>query len=446
MGISLKKMTQNIVWLIFDRSFILFLQFVVGIKIANYYGADLYGKYSYAISLVAFSEIFFELINPRVVKKFYTEDNYNNIVYNTSFFRNIMAFLLFFVPIILKLFFTIDNLLLYMLLLICFDNILNSTTFGIENFFEYKLESKRIVVSNNIVKTISYILQYICMILHMGILTVPVVRCFGSIVRVFILKYQYKVSYIKKQKTIKKFDRNLILKIINESKFLWMTFVSFLVYTQLDKIMIKYYLGEKEVGIYAIGIQLSSILAILIGPIQNSTYSKMLELYKKDYKEYYNFFLLSNTVITQIYLFLTFMSIIVVKYLFRHVYKSEYNPAIIIYSILAFSVFIKAVGLLQTSHLTIKGLTQKSFYKTLAGLILNVTLNSLLIPKYGINGAALATLMTQFFVLIFLDFFIKEYREHAFVQLKSFNTFYLLKMLKDIRVKNEIRNNKKNIF
>ena len=435
MDISLKKVTQNIVWLIFDKFFILFLQFVVGVKIANYYGADLYGKYSYAISLVAFSEIFFELINPRVVKKFYTEDNYNNIVYNISFFRNIMAFLLFFVPIILKLFFTIDNLLFYMLLLICFDNILNSTTFGIENFFEYKLESKRIVISNNIVKTISYVLQYICMILNMEILIIPITRCFGSIIRVFILKYQYKVNYLKNSKKLKKkFDKNLILKIIDESKFLWMTFVSFLIYTQLDKIMINYYLGEKEVGIYTIGVQLTSILAILIGPIQNSVFPKMLELYRKDYKKYYDFYLLSNTVITQLYLFLTLLSIIVIKYLFRYVYSEEYLPAIGIYNILAFSILIKAVGALQTSHVTIKNIVKKSFYKTLVGLILNIILNNILIPKYGINGAALATLLTQFFVLIFLDFFIKEYREHAFIQLKSFNSFYLLKMFKNRRV------------
>lgn len=58
MGISLRKVIQNIGWLMFDKFFILFLQFIVGVKVANYYGAELYGKYAYAISLVAFSEIF----------------------------------------------------------------------------------------------------------------------------------------------------------------------------------------------------------------------------------------------------------------------------------------------------------------------------------------------------------------------------------------------------
>lgn len=429
MNIGIKKITQNIGWLMFDQFFILFLQFVVGVKVANYYGADMYGKYAYAVSLVGFSGIFFEVLNSRVIKKYYTEENFNNIVYNITFFKNTIAIILFLVPIVLKLFIGIDNTLFCLLLFMCLDNVLSTTTFGIENFFEYKLESRRIVISNNIVKVVSYSLQYICMLFNMGIIIIPIVRCIGSIIRVILLKYQYKKNYIIEKKIKKeKINTKLLWQMIDEGKFLWITFISFLIYTQIDKLMIKYYLGEKEVGIYTIGVQLSGILAILIGPIQNSIYPKMIELYKKDYKEYYNFFLLSNTVVTQLYLVLTILSIIVVKCLFKYVYTPEYNPAITIYSILAFSVLIKANGSLQTSHVTIKNITQKSFYKTLLGLVINIILNIQLIQKYGAKGAALATLITQFLVLNFMDFFIKEYREHGFVQLKSYNIINIFKL------------------
>lgn len=430
MSIGIKKITKNIGWLIFDQFFILFLQFIVGVKIANYYGAEIYGKYSYALSLVAFSGIFFEILNSRVIKKYYTEENFNNIVYNITFFKNSIAIILFLVPIVLKFFIGIDNTLFGLLIFICLDNVLTTTTFGIENFFEYKLESRRIVISNNIVKVISYSLQYVCMLFNMGIIIIPIVRCIGSIIRVILLKYQYKKNYIIEKKIKKeKVNTKLLWQMIDEGKFLWITFISFLIYTQIDKLMIKYYLGEREVGIYTIGVQLSGILAILIGPIQNSIYPKMIELYKKNYEEYYNFFLFSNTVVTQIYLVLTILSIIVVKWLFKYVYAPEYNPAIIIYSVLAFSIFIKANGSLQTSHMTLKNITKKSFYKTLISLILNIILNSILIKKYGVNGAAIATLITQFTALFVIDFFIKEYREQAFVQLKSLNTIYLIKKL-----------------
>lgn len=431
MNNGIKKIINNIGWLIFDKIFILLLQFFVGVKIANYYGATLFGQYSYAISLVAFSNIFFELINSRVLKKYYTKENFNILVFNTNFFKNSIAIILFFIPIIYKFFYKIDDTLFCLLLLLCLDNVLMTATSGIENFFEYKLEAKRIVISNNIVKIISYFLQYICMILNKGIIFIAIVRCIGSLIRVIILKYQYNSSYLGKleNKSVK-LDIKLIVKIIDESKYLWFSFVSFLIYTQTDRLMINHYLGVEEVGVYTIGMQLSNILAILIGPIQNSLFPKFLELYRNDYQKYYNFYKLTNTIITQFYLIITLISIIVVKYTFKYVYSSQYDGAILIYSILAFSVFIKANGSLQTSHMTIKNITKKSFYKTLVSLILNIILNILLIPKYGINGAAIATLITQFIALFLIDFFIKEYQEQAIIQLKSLNLIYLIKEIK----------------
>lgn len=436
------KITKNIVWLMFDQVFILVLQFLVGIKIANYYGAELYGKYNYAVSLVAFSAIFFELLNSRVIKKYYTEENFNNVVFNVNFFRNTMAGAIFFIPIVIKFTVGMDNLIFYMLMLMCLDNILTTATYGIENFFEFKLESRRIVISNNIVKVISYSLQYICMLLNMGIVVLPAIRCIGNLIRMGILKYQYRNAYLLKLKNIeRRIDKTLLFKIIDEGKFLWISYISFLVYTQVDRLMIKYYMGVAEVGIYTIGFQLSAILAILLGPVENSLFPKMMELYRKDYKEYYNFYLFSNTVITQFYLIITLLSIVVVKLLFGYVYAQEYTPAIGVYSILAVSIFIKANASLQTGHMTIKKITKKSFYKTLISLVINIILNAILIPQYGINGAAIATLITQFVALFLIDFFIEEYREQALVQLKSFNSIYLFKeLIKKYRSRKESQN------
>lgn len=424
-----KKIINNIAWLIFDQIFILLLQFIVGVKIANYYGAEVYGKYSYALSLVAFSGIFFETLNCRIIKKYYTENNFSKIVYNITFFKNTIAMILFFIPIVLKLTIGIEDTLFWLLIFICLDNILTTTTFGIENFFEYKLESKRIVISNNIVKVVSYSLQYICMLLNMGIVIIPIIRCIGSLIRVCILKFQYKKYYLSNQKVEKRINFRFLLNLVDEGKFLWITFISFLIYTQIDKIMIGYYLGEKEVGIYAIAMQLTTILAIMIGPIQNSIYPKMIELYRENYKKYSDFFLFSNTLVTQLYLVLTVLSIMAVKVLFKYVYSEEYFSAIDVYSILAFSILIKANGSLQTSHMTIKNITQKSFYKTLISLFINIFLNIILIRKYGVNGAAIATLITQFIALFVIDFFIKEYKEQALIQLRSFNTFFLIKKI-----------------
>ena len=247
----------------------------------------------------------------------------------------------------------------------------------------------------------------------------------------------YKVIYLKQEKIKLNFNLILIKNIIKESFFLWLSFIGFLIYTQTDKIMLGSMLGNKEVGIYSIATNLMQVLAILIPPIQVSIFPKMLELYKKNYEGYYNFYLKINIIVTQLYLFLSILSIIVVNILFLKIFSDEYILSIPTYIILTISVFFKANGALQTTHVTIKNITKKIFYKTFSGIVINIILNYIFINKYGVIGAALSTSITHFMTLFFLDFFIKEYREQAWIQLKSLNPFYLKYVLKTIKTSTE---------
>lgn len=427
----MNKILKNISWLLFDKIFILILQFFIGVKVANYYGSESFGIYNYAVTIVTFSNIFFELFNNRVIKKYFTNNKFNFIVFNVNFFRNILAVFLFIITIILGKYTVTDKLFYYTLLLLCLDNILLVSTSGIENYFEYKLNSKNIVLINNFVKLISYLGQYIGISLNYSIIVVPITRCFGSIIRIIVLKYFYKKTYLKEQKIKEKIDINLIKNIIKDSFYLWITYIAFIIYTQIDKVMLGKLLGTKEVGIYSIAIQLTQFLGILILPIQTSLFPKMLELYKDSKEEEYRkFYQLSNTGITQLYIFGYIISVLFVKILFLRIFSLEYVKAINIYIILAISIIFKANGALQTGHMTIKNITKKSFYKTFLGLGINIIFNGFLIKKYGMNGAAIATVISQMSALFIVDFFIKEYREQAFIQLKSFNILYLFKILK----------------
>lgn len=419
---------KNIGWLIFDRIFILVLQFFIGVKIANYYGSSSYGIYSFAVSIVAFSAIFFEILNSRVIKKYYDDKNYHSVVFNVTLFRNSIAILLFIFSVIIGKIIEIDRTLYIILVLLCADNILTTTTTGIENYFEFKLQARKIVVSNNIVKLISYALQYLGIIFHYSIIAIPVIRCIGSFVRMGILKYMYKKDYQQGQKG--QLDKNLLMNMMKESFYLWASYISFLMYTQLDKIMLGVLLGKTEVGVYTIGVQLADIFAIMIVPMQTSLFPKMITLYKKNYEQYLKFYLRCNVMITQLYILGCVSSIIVIRFVFPYIFSSDYTPAVMVYSILTIAVLMKANGALQTGHMTLKEITKKSFYKTSAGLFINAFLNYFLIKKYGINGAAMATAITQIFTIFIIDFFIKEYREQAFIQIKSFNSLYLIQILR----------------
>lgn len=426
------KILKNIGWLLFDKVFILILQFFIGVKIANYYGSESFGIYNFAITMISFSNILFELINDRIIKKFFNKFNFNFIVFNVNIFRNIMAIFVFFITIIIGKFKIEDNLFYYTLILLSFDNVLLTSTSGIESYFSYKLNSKNIVIINNFIKLISYIGQYLGILFHLSIIIVPITRCIGSLIRMIILHFSYKKLYLKNKKKKKIIKLSLIFKLIKESYYLWFSYIGSLIYTQIDRVMLGNLLGVKEVGVYSIAIQLTQFLGILIFPIQASLFPKMIELYKKNYNEYLKFYFKMNICVTQFYLIISLVSIFFVKKLFIYVFSIEYVHAINIYIILIISVFFRANALLQTSHMTLKEITKKNIYKTFFGVFMNSILNYFFIKRYGINGAAISTSITYVFTLFILDFFIDGCKEQAIIQLKSLNPFYLKNIIKNI--------------
>lgn len=234
MKITENKIIKNILWLIFDKSFILILQFFVGVKIANYYGSQIYGVYNYIFAIVGFSSILFSLVNGRVIKTYYKGENDYEIVYNINRFQNIIAIVIFFIACSIKYVIKIDSMSYYILIFLTLDNVLLTATVGIENYYEYKLDVKKIVLSNNIVKFISYTLQYGGILLGFSIVMIPIVRCIGDVIRVILLKWSYRKHYTHLNKK-SKININLIKNIIKDSIYLWGSFVAYLLYTQIDR-------------------------------------------------------------------------------------------------------------------------------------------------------------------------------------------------------------------
>ena len=243
----MNKILKNISWLLFDKIFILILQFFIGIKVANYYGSESFGLYNYALSVIAFSSILFELLNDRVIKKFFENYKFLNIVYNVNIFRNTMTILILIFSVIIGRFLSISPLLYCTLIFLSIDNILLTSTQGIDIYFDYKLKSKNLVILNNFVKLFSYFLQYIAINFKFSIVIIPIIRCIGSLIRIIVLKIMYKKIYLKGIKLENNFDIKLLISIFKESFYLWISFIGVLIYMQIDKIMLGNMLGNKEV-------------------------------------------------------------------------------------------------------------------------------------------------------------------------------------------------------
>lgn len=90
-------------------------------------------------------------------------------------------------------------------------------------------------------------------------------------------------------------------------------------------------------------------------------------------------------------------------------YGSGFNP-----SVLALQILMVMAGFLMfyssfINILTIYNHQKKFFWTALLGAIVNVILNALLIPKYSLYGAAVATVITHFLIFVLLLYFVLKY-------------------------------------
>jgi O-antigen/teichoic acid export membrane protein len=110
----------------------------------------------------------------------------------------------------------------------------------------------------------------------------------------------------------------------------------------------------------------------------------------------------------------------IIQVLFGNEFSSA-APVLTIYIWAGVSVFL---GVASSQYLINENLTKLSFIRTLVGMILNVVLNIIFIPLYGIIGSAVATLISYTLVIFALSFH-KNYILQFRMMMKSIFGFTL---------------------
>jgi O-antigen/teichoic acid export membrane protein len=161
-----------------------------------------------------------------------------------------------------------------------------------------------------------------------------------------------------------------------------------------DTALLGYYMTDFDVGLYNAALPTAMLILLphqAIGSLAISSFSELKEKNEKSMEEslqtatYWVFSLVFPT-----FLIMLLFSEQVLTLLFG----SQYTQASLALSILAIGyLFDSSVGRVG-SFLESKGYTNYLMYNNVAALLLNIILNVILIPIYGIIGAAIATAST----------------------------------------------------
>jgi O-antigen/teichoic acid export membrane protein len=424
----IKKVLKNISWLVFDKFATLLVGLIVIVKVANHYGPTEYGLYQYAVSINLLLGVIVLFVDGRVVKKLYPDTDEGLVIYNTTIAKVILSFISLIIGILILFVlgkgFKFNSI--YIILLI--NNIVLNLAFGFQNFFEYHLKSKNVVIASNIANVTSAIFQLTAVALSFSIISIAAIIFISSIIKLLILYFQFKKSF--SVKIVTKVDKLLISAIIRESVPLAIAATAATVYTRVDQVMIGTMLDVDEVGIYSISVQMVSVVLMIISPIQVSVFPRMLEWYNSNRDYYYSKYQALTSLMTWMSILGILASFVFAPILFDLFFSDSYSESVNVFKIHVIGTFFMYNAVLRSSHFTLTKGTHILMISQIVALFLNVGLNFVLIPKIGIYGAAIATVVTQFSSLFLSNLFFKDGKEVFGIQLSGLNPINIYKGFK----------------
>ncbi|MFN3691820.1 MAG: flippase [Fervidobacterium sp.] len=187
--------------------------------------------------------------------------------------------------------------------------------------------------------------------------------------------------------------------------------LSISVYALLDRVMLGILSSKAEVGYYDIASRFPSLFLTLIGsmtPVMMARMSNMISGSRYDNFTNYVSKSFKFSFVMSAGMILSMLSI--VKEFIPWFFGQEYTKSVILVNIKIFIVFFVALGVVA-GHQSLISLKKES-YLTLGvtiGAIVNFFLNSLLIPKSGAYGAAIASLIAEVIVTIVLYVFLSKF-------------------------------------
>lgn len=384
----------NTSWLFIDKIVVMAIAFLVGLYVARYFGPKDFGIFNFARSIAMFFTVFTSLgLESILTRNLVNTQHQEEQLLGTAFFMRFFAALLSSLGILLCwLWFPSTNVYMPLIFIFVASSFFQAVTV-IRQFYESRVQSKFVayisVGQTLLIALVKIILVYI----NASLVWFAVAISFESVLMAMGLIFVYQ----KKEKCFQKwrFNKQLGLLLLKDSWPLILSSFLIFIYMKTDQIMIMYLLDEVAVGHYAAASKLTEIWYFLGMILCRSLFPAIINAKKNNEKQYrlrvQRLLDLMMILATLVALPVSFFSREIVFYL----YGEAFLPASEVVQIHVWSLVFVFLGMAGSRWLLAENLQKVTLVRTVIGAIVNVALNFLLIPLWGIYGAAIATLIAQ---------------------------------------------------
>jgi O-antigen/teichoic acid export membrane protein len=194
---------------------------------------------------------------------------------------------------------------------------------------------------------------------------------------------------------------------------------------RIDQVLIGQMLNEKQVGIYSAAVRISEVWYFIPFAISSSILPLLVESKKKSEALYLERLRKYCNVLALVGIGFAVFIAIAAGPLTRLLYGPMYAGSAAVLRILIWSSIPMSIGGAWSNWMLLQNRTKSMFYFQVFGAAVNIILNLVLIPRFGIVGSAYATLISYGAWMYVLCPFMKSQRPILGMMLKSLSLVWI---------------------
>lgn len=392
---------KNFFWLFAGNVGSRLFKAAIVIYAARKLGVDGYGVFSYAVGLAGFFVFIKNIGVDAVLTREVAKDPEKQHKYlSTAFWVEIILLVITFLLIIFiaPIFSGVKGaaiLLPFVALALIFDDLRDLFIAFFRGKEKMELEALVMAVANISLAAFGFIVLFFLPTPKSFAISTAAASLFGLIAAAFLIK-----PFLKG--ILKNFTKNLVAPILKSALPIAIGGFASVFLFNVDIVMLGWWKEANEIGFYSAAQKIVGMLAIFSGFISVATFPSLSRFAHSD--SWQEIKKLVETSLKMI--FIVALPLVAGGFILRHsligfVFGASYLPAANAFAILLFSILaIHPLPIYSNILFAFDRQTKLVKYAIVVS-VCNVALNFILIPKYGIEGASVATLFS-FFVYIFL--------------------------------------------
>ncbi|ATA72529.1 O-unit flippase [Capnocytophaga sp. H4358] len=424
------KYFKNTSWLLLEKIIRMGLGLFVSVWITRYLGKEQFGTFSYVQSLVGIFSIFTTLgLDSLLIREFVDKKIDEAKLFGTVFILRLLGTIFVYVALFLAFNYVIADrsveIFVYVMALTLF--------FQIFQIFDFYFKSRVITKYFVIASTIAFVISIALRIYFIQSQKPLIYFLWAIVVEAFVLALFLIYFYIRKGETpIKRFifDKHIATKLLGES---WPWIISAFVlvlYLKMDQLMLKHFLGDAQVGIYAAASKLSEIWAFVPTIVCSSLFPAIINAKSVSEEKYYNRLQALYDLMVWGAILLAIPITLLADNITNMLYGQEYVDSSFVLKVHIWTGIFTFFGSAWFNWVVIEKYQKTGLYMSILSLIANFVMNYFVIPIYGAKGAVITTLITYSLSHIFFALFFENQKKAV----KMFwNTFNLKRIYYEIR-------------